>query len=148
MTTVKELLKSKGEGVWSIEPDKSALDALEILAKRDVGALPVIKNGRLAGILSERDYVRKSLLLGRSPADTPVHALMTTKVFYVRPETSLEACMFQMTSKRIRHLPVLDKDDQVVGMISIGDVLQAVMAQQSAKLERIETQSTGALYDQ
>src|SRR5579872_6582052 len=120
MTTVAQLLQAKGHDVWSIEPDASVFDAITLMAQKEIGAVLVVEERRLVGVLSERDYARKIILQGRSSRDTAVRAIMTDKVFYVRPDQTLEDCMALMTARRIRHLPVLD-GEQMLGVVSIGD---------------------------
>lgn len=142
METVRHLLQVKGNQVWSIAPDASVYEALERLAERDIGALLVMEGDRLAGIFSERDYARKIVLHGKSSADTPVKDVMTPEVVCVGPDHRIENCMALMTQKHIRHLPVLD-DDKVVGLISIGDVVKEVIAEQEFVIEQLENYITG-----
>jgi len=137
MKTIKEILQSKPLGVLSISPEASVLDALRLMAEKEVGALVVLENERLAGIFSERDYARKVILHGKSSKDTSVREIMTAKVVYVRPEQSVEECMALMTDKRIRHLPVL-QDNRVIGVISIGDVVKEVISEQRFVIEQLE----------
>ena len=137
MKTIKEILQSKPHGVLSISPEASVLDALRLMAEKEVGALVVLEDERLAGIFSERDYARKVILHGKSSKDTPVREIMTPKVVYVRPEQSVEECMALMTDKRIRHLPVL-QDNRVIGVISIGDVVKEVISEQRFVIEQLE----------
>jgi CBS domain-containing protein len=114
------------------------LDAIRLMAERHVGALLVMEGDRLAGIVSERDYARKVILLGRSSADTPVREIMTAAVITVQPETPVEACMQIMTERRVRHLPVIE-GGRVVGMVSIGDLVKAVIAEQQQHIEQLES---------
>src|ERR671925_1964562 len=107
MTIVNQLLQAKGPDIWSIAPDSSVYDAIKLMADKEIGALLVLEAGKLVGIVSERDYARKVILQGKSSRNTPVREIMTSKVFYVRPEQSIEECMALMTDKHIRHLPVL-----------------------------------------
>ncbi|HTO43666.1 MAG TPA: CBS domain-containing protein [Burkholderiales bacterium] len=137
MKTIKEILQSKPLGVLSIAPEASVLDALRLMAEKEVGALVVLENERLAGIFSERDYARKVILHGKSSKDTSVREIMTSKVVYVRPEQSVEECMALMTDKRIRHLPVL-QENRVIGVISIGDVVKEVISEQRFVIEQLE----------
>ncbi|HXX12372.1 MAG TPA: CBS domain-containing protein [Burkholderiales bacterium] len=137
MKTIKEILQSKPLGVLSISPEASVLDALRLMAEKEVGALVVLENERLAGIFSERDYARKVILHGKSSKDTSVREIMTSKVVYVRPEQSVEECMALMTDKRIRHLPVL-QENTVIGIISIGDVVKEVISEQRFVIEQLE----------
>lgn len=137
MKTVKELLKTKGREIWSIEPRASVYKALEIMAEKDVGALIVLDSGRLVGIFSERDYARKVILKGKASKDTTVSELMTKTVFYVSPENTLEECMAMMTSKQIRHLPVLD-NDRLVGIVTLGDVVKRIISEQEFTIHELE----------
>jgi CBS domain-containing protein len=135
--TVKEILQAKAQKLLSIAPDASVLDALRLMAEKEVGALVVLEGERLAGIFSERDYARKVILQGKSSKDTAVREIMTHKVVCVQPEQSIEDCMALMTDKRIRHLPVLE-DQMVVGVISIGDVVKEVISEQRFVIEQLE----------
>ena len=137
MKTVKEILEAKSHKLLSISPQASVLDALKLMAERDVGALVVLEGEGLAGIFSERDYARKVILHGKSSKATPVSEIMTHKVVCVRPEQSVEECMALMTDKRIRHLPVLD-DQKVIGVISIGDVVKELISEQRFVIEQLE----------
>lgn len=137
MKTVKQLLQTKGHEVWSVTPDVSTLEALKLMADKDVGALVVLDADRVVGIISERDYARKVVLHGRLSRDTPVREIMTTKVFYVRPEQTIEDCMALMTDRHIRHLPVLD-GDALVGVISIGDVVKSIITEQEFMIAQLE----------
>jgi CBS domain-containing protein len=137
MKTVKEILQSKSRSVLSIAPDASVLDALRVMADKEVGALVVLEGERLAGIFSERDYARKVILHGKASKDTPVREIMTQRVVCVRPDQSVEDCMALMTDKRIRHLPVLE-DNRVIGVISIGDVVKEVISEQRFVIEQLE----------
>ena len=137
MKTVKEILEAKSHKLLSISPQASVLDALKLMAERDVGALVVLEGEGLAGIFSERDYARKVILHGKSSKATPVSEIMTHKVVCVRPDQSVEECMALMTDKRIRHLPVLD-DQKVIGVISIGDVVKELISEQRFVIEQLE----------
>ena len=137
MKTVREILEAKSHKLLSISPQTSVLDALKLMADKDVGALVVLDGGRLAGIFSERDYARKVILHGKSSKATPVSEIMTHKVVCVRPDQSVEECMALMTDKRIRHLPVLE-DRKVIGVISIGDVVKEVISEQRFVIEQLE----------
>jgi CBS domain-containing protein len=142
MHTVKHLLEGKGRQLFSVAPGDSVLRAIEVMAERHVGALLVLDRGDLAGIISERDYARKVILKGRSSADTKVAEIMTADVVTVAPRDSVHRCMSLMTEKRIRHLPVLD-DGRVVGVLSIGDLVKAVIDEQQHKIEDLERYITG-----
>ncbi len=141
MLTVKQLLDQKGYQVWSIAPDDTVFDALKLMAEKNIGALVVIEDGKMVGILSERDYARKVILEGKSSMNTPVETIMTDKVIYVGPEQSLEDCMAIMTDKHIRHLPVYE-EQQLLGLISIGDVVKAVISQKEYVIEQLENYIT------
>ena len=143
MKSVSQLLRAKGHEVWWITPDTSVYDALKLMADKNVGALLVLEADNLVGIFSERDYARKVILKGKSSKDTPVKEIMSSQVFYVRPEQSIEECMALMTDKRIRHLPVLE-GNQLVGMISIGDVVKAIISEQEFTIKQLENYITGA----
>ena len=138
MITVRHLLDGKGRALFSIEPEDPVLEAIRMMADRHVGALLVMRGSELAGILSERDYARKVVLLGRSSAETPVWQIMTSPVITVSPDNSVQDCMRLMTERRIRHLPVVD-GGRVVGMISIGDLVKAVIEEQQQTIAQLET---------
>ena len=138
MKTVRQLLQGKAAGVCSIGPDAPVIDALRLMAEREIGALVVVNGEKLAGILSERDYARKVMLLGKSSRDTPVGEIMTTKVICVSPQRTVEECMALMTEKRIRHLPVLD-GGKLIGVLSIGDLVKEVIAEQKSTIEQLES---------
>src|SRR3954469_728777 len=121
MKTVKQLLQGKTKGLCTVTPDTRVFEALKQMADKDIGALLVVENGKLAGILSERDYARKVILQGKSSHDTPVREIMTSGVVTVDPSKSIEDCMALMTQRRIRHLPVCE-GDKLVGIVSIGDL--------------------------
>jgi CBS domain-containing protein len=142
MKTVGQLLQIKGNQVWSISPDALVIDALKLMAERGIGALIVLDAGQVVGIISERDYARKVSLLGKSSKTTPVSEIMTEKVVYVRPEQTMADCMALMTSKRIRHLPVMEHD-QLSGVISIGDVVKEVISEQEFMIEQLENYIIG-----
>jgi CBS domain-containing protein len=137
MTSVAHLLQAKGHAVWSIPPDASVYEAIKLMADKEVGALLVMEGQRLVGIVSERDYARKVILQGKSSRDTPVREIMTGKVFYVRPDQTVEDCMALMTARRIRHLPVLERD-RVIGVVSIGDLVKAVISEQEVRIQQLE----------
>jgi CBS domain-containing protein len=138
MLLVKHLLARKGTDIWSIDAAEPVLAAVRMMAERGVGALPVVSEGRLAGIVSERDYARKVILLGRASADTPVSQIMSSPVVTVGLDERVHRCMQIMTDKRIRHLPVVDADGAMVGVISIGDLVSAVIAEQQETIEQLE----------
>lgn len=142
MTSVAQLLQAKGHDVWSIAPDASVFDAITLMAQKEIGAVLVVEERRLVGVLSERDYARKIILQGRSSRDTAVRAIMTDKVFYVRPDQTLEDCMALMTARRIRHLPVLD-GERLLGVVSIGDVVKSLLSEQEVRIQQLEQYITG-----
>jgi CBS domain-containing protein len=137
MRTVEELLARKGRDVWHVKPGTSIYDALKLMNEKNVGAVLVGDAGFLAGIFSERDYARKVVLEGKSSRETPVDEAMTPRVTCVHPDQPIEECMALMTDKRVRHLPVIEQD-QVVGVISIGDVVQAIISKQEYIIEQLE----------
>jgi CBS domain-containing protein len=138
MTTVRAVLEVKGPTVHSVPPESSVLDAIRMMADRHVGALLVMKGAALEGIVSERDYARKVILLGRSSAETRVRDIMTSPVLTVSPDDSVEKCMQIVTDRRVRHLPVLE-GGRVIGVISIGDLVKAVIAEQQQQIQQLES---------
>jgi CBS domain-containing protein len=143
MTTVTRLLDSKGHDVWSILPGASVYEAIELMAAKNIGALLVLEAGKMAGIVSERDYARKVILQGKSSRETPVREIMTTKVYYVRPERTIDECMALMAEHDIRHLPVLGDSDRPIGMISIGDAVRSMLAEKEILIQQLESYITG-----
>jgi CBS domain-containing protein len=129
MKTVRQILQSKGKQVWSVPPDFSVYEALQLMAEKDLGALIVLEDERLVGVFSERDYARKYILDKRPIQEIAVRELMSSPVITVRPGQSVGSCMALMTDKHIRHLPVVD-GQKLVGVISIGDVVKAIIAEQ------------------
>jgi CBS domain-containing protein len=142
MITVSQILKDKGREVWTIAPEARVFDALKLMAEKSVGALLVVEKDRVVGIISERDYARKVILKGKSSASIPVRDIMTPRIFGVHPDTKAEECLALMTDKHIRHLPVFDKD-RLVGIISIGDVVKAVISQQNVLITHLENYISG-----
>ncbi len=138
MRTVQQLLDEKSGDIHSVHPDESVFDAIKKLANANIGSLIVIEDGRPVGIFTERDYARSVVLQGKSSPTTPVRDIMTTRVIYVKPEQTVEECMAIMTDKHIRHLPVLS-DDNLVGMISIGDLVKSIIEDQKFTIEQLET---------
>ena len=138
MKNVAQLLEGKGREVHTIGPDARVIDALKLMAEKDVGALVVTEGGRLAGIISERDYARKVILQGKSSHDIAVREIMTSKLVTVQPRHTVEECMGLMTSKRIRHLPVIESE-RLVGVLSIGDLVKEVIAEQEATIRQLES---------
>jgi CBS domain-containing protein len=137
MLRVTHLLTTKGKDLWCVDADQPVLEAIQIMADRHVGALPVMRAGELVGVVSERDYARKVILLGRSSAETPVWQIMSSPVVTVGPGESVRHCMEIMTERRIRHLPVVE-GGATVGMISIGDLVRAVIEEQKETIEQLE----------
>ena len=142
MITVKQILNEKGTKVWTISPQAMVFDALKLMSKKEVGALVVVEDDDVVGILSERDYARKIVLVGRHSQDTAVRDIMSTHVYGVHFDSTAEECMALMTDKHIRHLPVC-KDEKLVGIISIGDVVKAIMTQQKVTIENLENYIMG-----
>lgn len=140
MLRVKYLLANKGDAaqrVWTVEPEDPVLKAIQLMADKHIGALPVMRGAELAGIVSERDYARKVILLGRSTAETVVWEIMNSPVITVALDDSVHHCMQLVTEKRIRHLPVMDKG-RLVGMVSIGDLVKAVIEEQQQTIDELE----------
>ncbi len=144
MLTIRQLLDSKGHQVWSINADAAVYDALRLMAEKGIGALVVMRDGAMVGVVSERDYARKVILAGRSSHDTEVAEIMSTTVYHAIPEQPITDSMALMTEKRIRHLPVME-DGHVIGMISIGDLVKAIMAEQEYIISQMEHYITGAM---
>ncbi len=137
MTLVSQILQSKGSHTWTIAPNATVFDALTSMAEKDIGALLVVENSEVVGIFSERDYARKIILQGKSSRDTEVQEIMTSEVLCISPDQSITKCMALMTDKRIRHIPVLD-DGRLVGVISIGDVVKAIITEQQIIINHLE----------
>lgn len=137
MRTVRQLLEAKSPEIIAIGPDAPVIDAIRLMAERQIGALLVMEGPRLAGILSERDYARKVVLQGRSSKDTPVRAIMTAEVVTVAPGDSIDRCMQLVTDRRIRHLPVVDGGG-VVGVLSIGDLVKTVIELQRQDIDQLQ----------
>lgn len=142
-TNVRQLLQGKGSQIWSVAPDDSVFAALELMAEKNVGALVVTEGDRLVGIFSERDYARKIVLLGRASRDTAVRGVMSERVVTVAPDETVADCMVVMTEHHIRHLPVVE-DGRLVGVISIGDVVKAIISEQSFVIDQLQNYIQGA----
>jgi CBS domain-containing protein len=139
MKTVRDLLRAKkSQEVWSVSPDILVYRALQLLDEKKIGALPVVEKGELVGIVSERDYARKVILEGKSSRETPTKGIMSTKLYVVNPESTVEECMALMNEQRIRHLPVIEKGTKrLLGVISIGDVLKSIISEQKIMIENL-----------
>ena len=142
MITVRDILRTKGNQIWSVSPDVTVFSALELMAEKNIGALVVTDGENLAGIFSERDYARKVILKGKASKETSVREIMTSEVTTVRPSQSVDECMALMTDKRIRHLPVFE-GDKLVGLISIGDVVKAIISEREFTIKQLESYITG-----
>jgi CBS domain-containing protein len=143
MKTLKQLLEQCPRAPIAVSPDDSVFSALELMAKHDIGAVLAMDSGRLAGIFSERDYARKVILLGKSSKETLVREIMTEKVLYALPGQTTEQAMALMTDKRIRHLPVLDNDQKLLGMVSIGDLVKETISEQAFLIKQLEQYIAG-----
>ena len=142
MKTVSDILQTKGREVFTITPQTIVFDALKMMADKNVGALVVMDGAKVTGILSERDYARKVILHGRSSRELETREIMSTKVYFVSPEHNIDDCMALFTNKRVRHLPVL-QTDKLIGIISIGDAVKAVIAEQESTIKHLENYITG-----
>jgi CBS domain-containing protein len=145
MQTVQDILRAKGYDVWSIPPAASVFEALTLMALKDVGALTVMEGDQLAGIISERDYARKVILRGKTSRDTLVREIMYSPVICVQPQQTVGECMTLLTGRRIRHLPVVE-DSRVIGMVSIGDLVNSIISEQEFMIEQLENYIGGAYY--
>jgi CBS domain-containing protein len=142
MKRIQTLLKKKGYDVWRIAPDASVYDAIHLMAEKGVGALIVMDGPKLVGVISERDYARKIILEGRSSENTKISEIMSTEVITVGPDSRIEECMAMMTERRVRHLPVLD-GDELLGVISLGDLVKYIIAEQQFVIEQMERYIAG-----
>jgi CBS domain-containing protein len=145
MATIRDLLKVKGNQVWCISPDTTVLETLQVMQDKDVGALLVLDGDQIAGIISERDFVRSIAKTGRCVLNTTVLEYMTKKVFTIDPDQSIDDCMQLMTRERIRHLPVVE-DEKLVGLISIGDVVKELISSKELKIDNLENYIEGRGY--
>lgn len=142
MNTVNQLLSTKGTEVWSIRPDETVYSAIHLMAEKKIGALLVMEADKLVGIISERDYARQVILKGRASDNTRVSEIMTTRVVYAPPQQTIEQCLSLMTEKRIRHLPIME-NGSVIGVISMGDLVKAIIAEQKLTIEQLEQYIAG-----
>ncbi len=142
MQTAEDILKSKGHSVWSVSPTDTVLHALGLMAEQGIGAVLVLDDDKLVGILTERDYARKVVLAGRSSKDSPIKDVMTSHVVCVAPNRSIDECMALMTDKRVRHLPVVEQK-RVVGLVSIGDLVKATIAHHEFTIAQLQSYITG-----
>lgn len=142
MKLVKHLIETKGGDVFTIDEDASVFDAIKVMAERSIGSLLVMQGQELKGIVTERDYARKVLIKGRSSETTPVGDIMSTELVTAKPEQTVNECMTLMSEKRIRHLPVI-ADDKLIGLISIGDLVQAIITDQQEAIEQLENYISG-----
>jgi CBS domain-containing protein len=140
--SVGAILAHKGSAVWSIAPNAMVYDAIQLMADKNVGALPVVENGQLVGIISERDYTRKVILKGKSSKDTPVRDIMTQELMTAHSTESVSECMRVMTDKRVRHLPVME-GSKMIGIVSIGDLVRRIISAQTATIDNLEKYITG-----
>jgi len=141
MATVASILSVKGKNVFSVSPQTPIVDCLKLMAEKGIGSVLVIRDEKVVGIFSERDYARRGILLGNNE-QTPVEKVMTSKVYYVRPEDTVQACMAQMSDKHIRHLPVVS-GEKVVGVISIGDVVTSLLQDKESLIKGLENYLLG-----
>lgn len=142
MTTINDLLRNKSPDVWSVTPDDSVFDALRLMADKNIGAVLVMDGKHLVGLLSERDYARKLVLANKSSRETAVRDVMTSRVAFVAPAKDVEECLALMTDKRFRHLPVMD-EGRVVGLVSIGDLVKAIIEKKQFMIDQLESYITG-----
>jgi len=142
MESISQLLDLKGHNVWSVKPQDQVFEAIRVMAEKGVGALLVIDNGRLAGIVSERDYARKVILVGKSSKSTHVEDIMTSNPVTVTPQQSVDECLSIMTARRFRHLPVVD-GDEVVGVLSLGDLVKSIIDDQKHQIDSLEQYISG-----
>jgi len=143
---ISQILKEKGNEVYRITPDSTVYQCIEKMAQKNIGALLVMEGEKLVGIISERDYRNKVILKGRTSKETAVREIMTTEVYQVTPDENVETCMKLMTEKKFRHLPVLDNNEKVVGVISIGDLVKAIISKQRGEIHNLRDYISGETY--
>lgn len=141
---IKEILKTKGDHVYHVAPDTTVYDAVKLLSELNIGALLVMRDQKMMGIVTERDYRDKIILKGRASKDTRVDDIMTKEVFYVAPTETVDSCMKIMTNKKIRHIPVMNGDKTVAGMVSIGDLVKAVIQKQEVEISTLKSYIYGS----
>lgn len=145
-TPINQLLMQKGGDIVTASPNDSVFEAIQLMDEKNIGSLLVLNaHGKIAGIFAERDCFRKVILTEKPPKEVPVKSVMTKKVIYVSPEATVDECMAQMTEKRIRHMPVLDNDGKILGIISIGDLVKFVASEQDAMIRNLEKYIEGSL---
>ena len=142
MKLVSDILKSKGHEIWAVKPDDTVFESLQLMAEKEVGALLVMDEDRLVGIVTERDYARKVILEGKSSKESSVAEVMTKHVLCVTPERTVDECMALMTDKRARHLPVVD-NKRVIGLVSIGDLVKAMISEQQVLIDQLQHYISG-----
>jgi CBS domain-containing protein len=142
MQTAHDIVRYKGNAVWSVSPDDKVLHALGVMAEHDIGAVLVMDGGAIVGILTERDYARKVVLAGRSSRESAIRDVMTAEVICVPPAQTVDHCLAVMTERRVRHLPVVE-GDSVVGLVSIGDLVRATIAEQEQVIEHLQHYISG-----
>ncbi|MGA7146213.1 MAG: CBS domain-containing protein [Desulfobacterales bacterium] len=142
MRSVKDILEEKGTQIYDVSPDATVYEALQIMADKNVGALMVIEGDTVAGLISERDYARKIILKGKFSKDVPVREIMTVDIIRIGPDNDVEYCMELMTDKRVRHLPVFE-NDRLIGIISIGDIVKAIIEHKEEIIEQLENYIKG-----
>lgn len=141
-TTVRQILEGKGYNIHSVSPDDMVIDAIRLMADAKAGALLVMEDGKVAGIISERDYTRKVILNNRSSQNTRVRDIMTSNVISVRPEQNIEECMVVMSKYQVRHLPVVE-DNKAIGMLSVMDVVKSIISEKEFIIEQLENYIAG-----
>ena len=145
-TPINQLLMQKGRDIITVSPQTTVFEAIQLMDAKNIGSLLVLNaHGKIAGIFAERDCFRKVVLAGKSPTEVQVRSVMTKKVIYASPDTTVDECMALMTQKRIRHLPVLDAHERIVGIISIGDLVKFVASEQDAMIRNLEKYIEGSL---